>query len=73
MPPLMVNNPSAWLKTITSIISAVGWLVFGSSVAWLCVSDWPRLQIRPHRQREKCFQTPYNCVAETKKSSASEL
>lgn len=70
--PLVVNNPSAWLKTITSIISTVGCLVFGSSVLWLLVSAWLRLLIRPHCQREKCFQTPYNCMAETKKSRASE-
>lgn len=50
--PLMVNNPSAWLRTILSIISAIGWLVFGSSVPWRCVSAWPGLQIRPHCQRE---------------------
>lgn len=50
--PLMVNNPSAWLKTITSIISTVGCLVFGSSVLWLSVSAWPGLHIRPHCRRE---------------------
>lgn len=70
---VMVNNLPAWLKTITAIVfhcwMACVWQFFSLALC-VCLAQTSH---QTTLSDGKCSQTIYNSMAETKKSSASEL